>query len=287
MKRNPFPVEKMCKVFGVSSSGYYRYVNAKPSARSIENQRLGKVIQVVFDNSDQTYGSPRVTDELRAMDYSVSRPKVARMMSNMGLRASKPKKFKVTTDSKHGYPVAPNLLERRFTTQRPNQVWVSDITYIRTKAGWLYLTVIIDLFDRKVIGWSMSHNLTAKATIISAWYMAVKNRPIHDNLVFHSDRGVQYACTEFTAILASFSGKVQQSMSRKGDCWDNAVAESFFKTIKTECIYRHFYNSKLDAELSVFRYIEAWYNRKRRHSALGNRTMEEFELFINQLKTAA
>ena len=272
-----FPVEKMCKVFKVSRSGYYNWLHASPSKRWKENEALLIDIRNVFEASHQSYGSPRMKVEMDQLGHSASRPRIARIMKASGIIARRPKRFKATTDSKHNYPVAPNHLDRRFQAERPNQVWVSDITYIRTYQGWMYLTVIIDLFERKVVGWSMSNKLDARSTSIPAWRMAVKNRAITQDLIFHSDRGVQYACTAFTNILASHQGLVQRSMSRKGNCWDNAVAESFFKTLKTEWVYKHKYQLQSEAQLSVFQWIETWYNRKRRHSTLNYLTIEEFE----------
>jgi putative transposase len=282
-----FPVGKMSQVFGVSESGYYRFHSAEPSARTIENLNLQQSIKRIFEKSRETYGSPRIHAELQQAGSSVSRPRVARIMSANGLYARKTKKFKVTTDSKHKYPIAPNVLNRMFTTVRSNEVWVSDITYINTTSGWLYLTVIIDLFDRKVIGWSMSRDMTAENTVIRAWRMAVVNRPISEKLIFHSDRGVQYACEKFTSILNSYSGVVTQSMSRKGNCWDNAVAESFFKTLKTECVYKEKYLSTSEAEISIFDWLETWYNRERRHSHLGNKSIEEFNISNHKFYQAA
>ena len=177
------------------------------------------------------------------------------------------KKWIVTTDSRHNYPVVENKLNRDFTVTRTGQVWVSDITYIKTSQGWLYLTVIIDLYDRKVIGWAFSRSLKAVYTIIPAWRMAIRNRPITQVLIFHSDRGIQYACNEFKNILSS-NKLVERSMSRKGDPWDNAVAESFFKTLKVEHIYHNSYKTFREAELSVFEYIEAWYNVNRIHTTI-------------------
>lgn len=277
----------MCELFKVSRSGYYHWLGAKPSKRWLENEALLIDIKDVFESSYQTYGSPRMKVEMELLGHSASRPRVARIMRAAGLMAKRPKKFKATTDSKHNYPIAPNVLERCFKVDRANVVWVSDITYVRTYQGWLYLTVIIDLFDRKVIGWAMSNNLSAQSTIIPAWRMAVKSRPISRKLIFHSDRGIQYACTAFTNILKSYQGLVIQSMSRKGNCWDNAVAESFFKTLKTERVYRHKYQLRSHAQLSIFQWIESWYNRKRRHSALGFKTIEEFEQLNINLKRAA
>ena len=165
-------------------------------------------------------------------------------------------------------------------TSAINQVWVSDITYVKTNQGWLYLTVIIDLFNRKVIGWSMSDRMYAEQTIISAWNMAVKNNPINEQLIFHSDRGIQYACDRFKNKLKAFP-LVKQSMSRKGNCWDNAVAESFFKSLKVEAIYHYRFNTKNQAKLAIFEYIEMWYNKNRRHSFLNNLTINEFENLTN------
>ena len=281
-----FPIEKMCKVFKVGKSTYYKWRRWLGSARDNENRMLISEIRRIHENSEATYGSPRITQELKTNGLKVSRPRVARLMKKANIRAVKPRKFVATTDSKHNYPVVENKLKRDFTAERKGQVWVSDITYVRTWAGWLYLTVIIDLFDRKVVGWSMSSTLAANQTVIAAWRMAIKNRTIEENLIFHSDRGVQYACTAFANILAWYP-HVERSMSRKGDCWDNAVAESFFKTIKTELINRSSYKSREDAAVSIFEWIETWYNRKRRHSAIGNLTMEEFENLLSGQKLAA
>ena len=232
----------MCRVFKISKSSYYHWLKNGPSKRWLENEELLVRINAIFDYSSKTYGSPRIKEELQAQGFQVSRPRVARIMKAAGIRARIPRRFVVTTDSRHNYPVAPNILNREFAASRPGQVWVSDITYIKTNRGWLYLTVIIDLFDRKVVGWSMSKGMTAEETIIAAWRMAVNNRPINQELIFHSDRGVQYACTKFTNILNA-NELVQRSMSRKGNCWDNAVAESFFKTIKIESVYNETYQN--------------------------------------------
>jgi transposase InsO family protein len=233
-------------------------------------------IRRIHEESRASYGSPRITDELKKRGFDVSRPRVARLMKQSGIHAVHKKKFVVTTDSKHKYPVVENKLNRDFSAEQAGKKWVSDITYIRTATGWLYLTVILDLFDRKVIGWSQSTDMTVENTIMAAWKMAVGNRAPSKHLLFHSDRGIQYACGDFVKLLESYPC-VERSMSRKGNCWDNAVAESFFKTLKVELIYRNKYKSKEDAALSVFEWIETWYNRNRRHSALGNLTINEFE----------
>lgn len=275
----------MCKVLGVSKSGYYSWLKRKPSKRAIENQKLMEQIRQVYKKSKCTYGSPRITEELKINYVHVSRRRVARLMKKDGIRSITKKRFVATTDSKHSYPVAPNLLNREFRAEAAGKVWVSDITYIRTLEGWLYLTVIIDLFDRKVIGWSISTTLKASDTIAPAWIMALMNRPLTDQLIFHSDRGIQYACGELKELIRN--PLVIQSMSRKGNCWDNAVAESFFKTIKTEWIYRFVYKTKKQAGLSVFEYIETWYNTQRRHSALNYLTPDEYGKLTNKQKIAA
>ena len=195
------------------------------------------------------------------------------------------KKFVVTTDSKHNYPVVSNLLNRNFRVNGPGQVWVSDLTYLRTAQGWLYLTVIIDLWDRKVVGWSLSKSLKAADTVIPAWIMAVKNRPITQELIFHSDRGVQYACNEFRNLLEGYK-LVNRSMSRKGNCWDNAVAESFFKNLKMEWVYHKKYRTRFQAALSVFEYIETWYNSDRIHSTLQMSIKDFNEININLKQVA-
>ena len=281
-----FTIEKMCQVFMISKSGYYAWLKSGPSKRWQENEELLVWIKNIYEVSRKAYGSPRVAQELLAGGKKVSQQRVARIMRAADIRARKPRKFVATTDSRHNYPVAPNLLNRNFTATRKCQYWVSDITYVRTKSGWLYLTVVIDLYDRKVIGWSMSHGLTAGETIIPAWRMAVRNRPITQKLIFHSDRGVQYACEAFTNILKN-NVLIERSMSRKGNCWDNAVAESFFKTIKVEWIYNFEYADQNQAKLSIFDWIESWYNRTRRHSALGYKTIEEFERINSNFKNAA
>lgn len=206
-------------------------------------------------------------------------------MKQLGLYSKLSKKFKVTTNSKHNHFVVPNILKREFTVKEPSKAWVSDITYIQTKDGFLYLTIILDLFDRKIIGWSLSNGLSTKQTTLTAWKMALKNRKITNELIFHSDRGIQYANKSFTNMLDSFK-TVTRSMSRKGDCWDNAVAESFFKSLKTELIYGNKLITKEQMELEIFEYIEIWYNKKRRHSALNYKTIEEFNKLTNYKNVA-
>lgn len=277
----------MCKTLEVSTSGYYNWLKLGPSKRWLKNQAISMHIQDIFENSFESYGSPRIKVELENRGYYVSRPRVARIMRANYLIARRRRKFRFTTDSNHKYPIASNILNQNFKVHRMNQVWVSDMTYIQTKEGWMYLTVIIDLFNRKVVGWAMSDNLSTGDTIIPAWNMAVKNNEITKELIFHSDRGTQYASYRFTNILKSHNGLVKQSMSRKGNCWDNAIAESFFKSLKVEWVYKHTYEQKQQAELSVFIWIETWYNKRRRHSSLGYKTINEFELEMYNQNVAA
>ena len=243
-------------------------------------------IRKIHLKSKMTYGSPRITDALKDRCIHVSRPRVARLMRKAGIRAVAKKRFVATTDSKHNYPIVENLLNRNFKATHPGQVWVSDITYIRTREGWLYLTVIIDLFDRKVVGWSTSTTLHARETIIPAWTRAKINRPLTGKLLFHSDRGVQYACSEFKKQVLKCKN-VERSMSRKGDCWDNAVAESFFKTNKNRVHLQTKIQYRKQAELAIFEYIETWYNTKRKHSSLNYLSPAQFENeYINQKMVA-
>ena len=276
----------MCKILEVSRSGYYSWLTRKPSERAITSTQLLDQIRKIHKQSRQTYGAPRIAAELNSSNFQASRPRVARIMKHYGIRSKTVKKFRVTTNSKHNYQVVENKLNRQFKVDEPGKVWVSDITYIATGQGWLYLTIILDLGDRKVIGWSLSNSLKTKGTTVPAWRMAVINRPITRPLIFHSDRGVQYCSNQFSSILKSYR-KVSRSMSRKGNCWDNAVAESFFKTIKTELIYNLKFQTIRQAKMAVFEYIEIWYNKQRRHSALGYLSPESYnELLINYKKVA-
>lgn len=276
----------MCQVFKVSRSGFYSWQKGIVSNRSIENEHLTERILKIYQDSKKRYGSPRITKELKHQGFKISRPRVAKLMKQAKIWSIVKKKFKVTTDSKHTYPIVENILNRAFNPVNINMVWVSDITYIKTKQGWLYLTIVLDLGDRRVIGWSLSTTMKASDTVIPAWRMAKKTRPIMGRLIFHSDRGVQYACNDFKALLDA-NPWVCRSMSRKGNCWDNSVAESFFKTLKTECVYQHKFINKEQAALIVFEFIEIWYNRKRLHSALGYLSPAEFERNLNKLNIAA
>ena len=264
----------MCKVLKVSRSSFYEWLNSKPSKRAIETEMITEKIRKIYFESQQRYGSPKITVELHEEGIKASRPRVARIMKLEGIKSIVNKKHRVcTTDSKHSYPVPPNILNRNFTVEEAGKVWLSDITYIKVRKSWLYLTVVMDLYDRKIIGWAMSNGMSADQTTIPALNMAMKNRSFNQDLIFHSDRGVQYACKEFRDRLTN--KKIVQSMSRKGNCWDNAVMESFFKNLKSETTYGS-YESESIAKMAIFEYIEGWYNRKRKHSALGFKSPEQF-----------
>lgn len=267
----------MCQLLKVSRSAYYYWINKRPSARLIRRLELGVAVQKVFDWSKGRYGSPRIAKELQMKGIAVSRALVSRMMKKKNLRSIVVRKFKQTTNSEHKYALVENKLNQGFNTTTYNQVWVSDITYIRTREGWSYLTTVIDLFDRKVIGWQVSNNLRAKDTVIPVLNKACSNRCLAEeqSVIFHSDRGIQYACNEFKQLIKKYRW-INQSMSGKGNCYDNAVAESFFKTLKTELIYQNHYISREQAYRSVFEYIHAFYNTNRRHSHLNYLTIKEF-----------
>ena len=248
-----FPIEKMCKVLKVSQSGYYRWKTATISQRLQKKTVLKEKITALYFESKQRYGSPRITMELNILGYKISRITVAKYMRGLGLKSKLSKKFKITTDSKHNYLLVENVLNRQFLVSQPSKAWVSDITYIHTKEGFLYLTTVMDLYDRKIIGWSLSDGMSTNETTLASWKMATRNRTVQNGLIFHSDRGVQYANNKFANVLDSY--KVTRSMSRTGNCWDNAVAESFFKSLKTELIYGNKLISKEQMKLQVFEYI--------------------------------
>jgi putative transposase len=264
--KNKFSVLRMCAVFQVSSSGYYEWRGRPPSKRTIENQRLGAKVKDIFINNRRVYGTRRIQEELFEDGENISRYRIGKMMSQQDLKCKTKKKFKVTTDSNHDFPVAPNLLDRKFDVQHPDQVYVGDITYIPTSEGWLYLAVFIDLYSRMVVGWSMYNRINAKLTYDSL-LMAIWKRKPSKGLMVHSDRGSQYASHKFQDLLKT-NGYVC-SMSRKGNCWDNAPAESFFHTLKTELVNLCQYKTREEAKKDIFEYIEVFYNRQRRHSTIG------------------
>jgi transposase InsO family protein len=262
------PIAKMAKQFGVSRSGYYAWEGRGPSKNALESQALAELIREIFKQNFSRYGSPRVWAELRGNGIRVGRKRVERLMRGHNLRAKMPRGWVKTTDSRHSLPVAENLLNRDFTAACPGEKWVSDITYLRANGGFLYLTIIIDLWDRKVIGWNIAGNLRSE-NLCKALRMAALNRPPREWLIFHSDRGIQYCSDKFRRALKKACPSPRQSMSRKGNCWDNACAESFFKTLKWELDILGGKHSKKEVEVGVFEYIEVYYNRRRRHSALG------------------
>lgn len=225
----------------------------------------------IFEDSNETYGCPRVYEKLRAEGFSCNRKVVERLMRENEIQPETKRKFKVTTDSKHDLPIAPNVLGREFDVEEPDEVWVSDITYVQTQQGWLFLCVFIDLYSRMVVGWSMSESMSADF-VLDAFRMGIERRD-RVPIVVHSDRGSQYASDLFRAELDVLN--CIQSMSKKGDCWDNAVSESFFGHLKTEMIYREIFNSRIQAATRIFEYIEIFYNKRRLHSALGYLTPEE------------
>jgi len=243
-------------------------------AGGTERTGFSRRIRVVHAESRQRYGSPRVSRQLRAEGYPCGKNRVARLMKENGIQAKRRRRYKATTDSKHVYPVAPNLLERRFEPGLPDRVWASDITYIQTQEGWLYLAPMMDLHSRRIVGWSagsdLGHSLVAKAL-----EMAVANRRPQRGLIHHSDRGVQYACGEYQRLLRAHG--MRSSMSRKGDCWDNAPMESFFASLKTELVRGRSYRTRAEARREIFEYIEVFYNRRRMHSSLGYLSPVQFE----------
>jgi transposase InsO family protein len=264
----------MCRVLQVSRSGYYAWKRAPESHRAAENRRLEADIQRLFDDHRGRYGAPRITLDLQAEGWRVSRRRVAQRMRAMGLRARAARRFKATTQSKHAFPVAPNRLEQDFTAVGPNQKWVADITYLWTGEGWLYLAVVLDLYSRAVVGWSMSERIT-RELVIAALTMAIFRRRPAPGLILHSDRGSQYAALDYQALLDQHGFLC--SMSKKGDCYDNAAMESFFHTLKVEQVHGVRYPTREAARADVFEYIETYYNRKRRHSTLNYQSPWEFE----------
>ena len=255
-----FPNEKMCRCLEVGLSGYYKWKSSPICNRLLLKEKIKQKITSIYFASKQRYGSPGITFELNSLGYKISRITVVKYMRELGLRSKLSRKFKVTTNSKHNYLVVENVLDRNFTVAAPSEVWVSDITYIQTNEGFLYLTTVIDLYDRKIVGWSLSNGMSTEETSLAAWKMAAKNRNFAEGLIFHSDRGVQYASNKFVKTIGSYN--VTRSMGRKGNCWDNAVAESFFKSLKTELIYGNKLISKEKMELEIFEYIEIWYKKK-------------------------
>ena len=267
----------MCKCMKVSKSAYYYWFKNKDIVKIKASKiMLEERIKAIFEENRQIYGNCRIQKKLEKEGLFYSRSYIARLMKQLGLKSVLRRKYVITTDSNHSHPIANNELNREFSSHKLGEKWVSDITYIRVKDDWNYLTTIIDLADRKVVGWSLSENMTTKDTVFNACLAARSNRKIAPNHIFHSDRGVQYA-SNIMSNLFSFNSKITQSMSRKGNCWDNAVAESFFKTIKHEWLNRFKFNSYNQLYKSINNYIN-WYNTKRLHSSLDYLSPLEMEI---------
>ena len=274
-----FPVDAMCHALGVSKSGYFASRCRPVSKRATRNAELVQRISLIHAQSRNNYGSPRVHRELVAQGVRICENSVARLMRAHSIRVeAKPRFVPRTTDSAHAFTVAANLLQQDFQASAPNQKWVADITYIRTQEGWLYLAAVIDLFSRKVVGWSMSEQLHAQL-VCDALRMALQRRKPPPGLLHHSDRGVQYACDDYQQLLQAHH--LLCSMSATGNCYDNAVVESFWATLKTELVYQQQYATRAQARLSIFEYIEVFYNRTRRHSSVGYMSPEAFEASLN------
>lgn len=273
----------MCRVLGIAASTFYAWEREQESAHARRDVELQTAIRRVFAQFRGRYGAPRIQRELAREGLSASRKRIARLMREAGLQAKGRRKYKATTDSDHSQPVAPNLLERDFHAERPDTVWVSDITYIWTREGWLYLVAIIDLYSRKVVAWSLAERMAA-SLVCTALDAAVRLRRPAPGLVFHSDRGSQYASRAFRRRLWRY--RMQQSMSRRGNCWDNAVAESFFATLKKELVRNHDFGTRENARAEIFEYIEVFYNRQRTHSLLDYETPDAFEACFEKKNVA-
>lgn len=269
----------MCQMLQVTRSGYYAWRDRPQSGREQRRVELVKQIRQAHQGSRCTYGSPRITVELKEQGINVCQNTVAKYMRENGVFVKPRRRFvPQTTDSDHTHPIAPNVLDRDFSTTAPDQKWACDLTYVFTEEGWLYLSVVIDLFSRKIVGWSMTDHLKAQG-VAQALEMAIARRRPGDGLLHHSDRGVQYACELYRSQLAEHG--IAASMSRPGNCYDNAVAESFFGTLKTELVNRVRYHTHEEAKSSIFEWIECWYNRQRRHSSLDYMSPEAFEAQTN------
>ena len=272
---SPLPVSRRCALLGVSRSGYYAWRSRRPSLRAQVNQQLVLEMRRIHAEMDRSYGSPRMQEELVARQFVCGRHRVARLMQAHGIRAKQARRFQVTTDSRHSFTIAPNRLGRQFAAAEPNRVWMGDLTFIPTGQGWCYLAVLIDAFSRRVVGWALDTQPSAELPL-TAWRHAVATRRPGPGLVHHSDRGVQYACSAYQAVLRQHD--VVCSMSRRGDCWDNAVVESFFASLKVERLHERRYATVEQLRADVADYIDRFYNRQRRHSTLGYLSPALYEL---------
>lgn len=278
--KSKFSIIKICNVLQISRTTYYNRKNQELTDTETRIILYKEGITSIFYEFKKKYDGVKITKELQRRGFKIQYPSVKFYMKMLGLRSKPKRKFKVTTDSHHNHYVSPNVLNRVFTVGEPASAWVSDITYIQTIIGFMYLTIIMDLFDRKIIGWSLSYGMSTRQTTLRAWKMAIKNRKITKELIFHSDRGVQYANKIFTDKLDSYK-LVKRSMSGRGNSTDNAVCESFFYYFKTELLVGNDLVSRKQMKIQVYEYIENWYNKKRRHSFLGFKTIEEFDKINN------
>jgi putative transposase len=282
--QDEFPVARMHEVLGVSRSGYYAWRKRPISAREMANRELYKKIEVVYNENHGTYGSPRIHRELEKQGVNCSENRVARLMRLRGLRAKQTKRYKATTKRNESHPVAPNLLKRDFVAERPNQKWLTDITYISTQEGWLYLAAVLDLYSRRIVGWAMSHRMTSDLTI-GALKMAIRQRQPDLDLIHHSDQGSQYTDGAYRALLKDHD--IQVSMNGVGTWYDNAPMESFFGSLKSEWVNHHVYRTRDEARADIFYYIEAFYNRRRLHSSLDYLSPEAYEQIYRQEQSVA
>ena len=273
-----FAVRTMCRVLAVRAAGYYAWLQRKPTLRQHRRLELIERIRVVHEQSRGTYGSPRVHRELVATGVAVCENTVAKVMKQQQIRSKTGRRFVITTDSDHAHAPARNLLDRQFDVPLPNQVWCADITFVPTRQGWLFLALVMDLCSRKIVGWSMADHLRSELTC-DALQMALRRRRPGHGLLHHSDRGVQYACAAYQDLLAEHD--ITCSMSRRGDCYDNAPMESFISTLKRELVHHEDYATREQARQSIFQFIEMFYNRRRRHSAIGFISPESFEASLN------
>ncbi len=282
--KNAWPIALQCRVLGISRNGYYQYRKTVGKPTDPEHQEMLEWVKKIAKSSKYSYGSRRMKEALNALSYPVSRNKAGKLMKEAGVKARQRRKYKVTTNSNHKQPVFDNLLNREFDVAQPDQVYAADVTYIWTQEGWLYLAVVIDLCSRKIVGWSMSSRMKA-GLVCDALQMAVWRRRPKAGLIHHSDRGSQYASRVFRRLLKAHS--IKGSMSRKGDCWDNAVVESFFGSLKQELVHWQSYQTRHEAQQDILEYISMFYNSTRLHSYLGYVSPNEFEGNMIEMKTAA
>lgn len=284
-QRDSYPLQALCEMLGVSTSGYAEWKKCGGPTRWLSDEQLLALIRAVHAEYRQAYGSPRITAELKSRGIPASLERVKRLMRKNGIRAKHKRRYKATTDSKHALPVAPNLLDRQFDVSAPDQVWTADITYIPTREGWLYLAVVMDLYTRMIVGWSMDSRMT-RELVMDALRMARFRRKPAPSVLHHSDRGSQYCSHDYQALLTEYG--MVASMSRKGNCWDNAPMESFFNSLKNERVFHEDYTTRAEAKQDLFEYIEVFYNRRRRHSALSYRSpAQHYATWSAQQKMAA